>query len=1846
MMTETKKDHLLMNSRSDKIFMSELKIAISAITLVALVFLALVVLDSGAQSNATEATDLEISFSDGVLTISSEMGGTMKNWTAEDLDADSGGRPWKAYAGTQALESNRVTKVIIGDNITTIGDFAFKDFKYLAEVQYGVKCISIGHSAFDTCVALTTFYIGSNMTLLYPDSFFGCDALKTFTTHPKNQKYYAEDGVILELTNGVATKVFLCPIAYEGLDSTGVYCPPNTVSSFGEYSFYKVVGTSAHRFVGILFTSTVTTIGAHAFEGCQYLSSLSLVDSITSIGGAAFKDCTRIVNLVLPGSLDNSKKPSDAIFEGCSSLKSVTVNWKMSSNASSTLDMTGMFGKSISTKHYTWHSCPTHTDILSCKADPEDSTSADVTVDINDVELVFGDLYVVSGTVGLLNSNNPGTYVYYDVAKTGNYAVLSITGTHDLQTGYPNGYPDGGYGPATLVLQGGESDPNDENYRQSGVIAFKGGWNQSVKIKSPYLQFPIYSCQSMSSYEFYGHSVKVVYVPSTYNANNSASFTQGTTLQRVILDKDSSLITENKHTFAPDGNLVFVTQEQVVSLPAEQLGGNGVMREGHMSYLNLGYGMDFYQGPMIRTLASDSKLNVMALPESVTKIGTECLRDTTLKLLSLPSHLSLQDNWYADVAFWSPTYLSIQGEKSTDIWQNNMGKNKDVTYELFGQYWTGKKYVQYEYIDMDDGSKHTQYTLQIGHFYIKSQGTTVTWDWFYGDITGTSSTGLKYFIRSTDTDKNEYLLLIRAPDRTGTLQIPDDFIANLSLNGKSVEEAAEIKGKITQIYIEDGVKSIGARAFDGMDKVKIITTPGTLTKIGEFAFRGCSSMPEFIINQNVSDMNINAFDGCDALKWIYINSTTLRSEYNESYASRLDPQQLERYIAQMSGNANWVSKDGMIYSRDMTKLVFCPSGISGSITVDPLCKTIGSRAFAKDDISKSNISMVELNNVELIETEAFKKSAIVVIDTANVTRIMESAFEGCSSISFIKLGSRLGEGLSASIPAIGASAFKDCTGIKVLLIDSSENLLQFGDHSFPIKVGETKWYEGGMVPFEYSDDTKPLYISETHYPFVSGNYYTLGEASDGFASCGIDVKWRLDSETGCLLIVYTSPASPGANSGKMNDYERNGDVNNAPWKDDINNVQYIVIGNGVKYLGKYAFQNMQALSFTVPSTVTSIGEGSLKNTSGFSSLDLTSVTSIGDVSLNASKVKNIAISEKLQSIGQKVFADTVAEISYEGEVITPRNLNDVPVVNIDVLKSFLSSTTSTFGNGAELEFDFEIEDKLTVSGSKVLDMNGHLITYSEDSVDPVSPFTNTVTLKDESHERRYFSLTMVRSGVLYRPVWTISADENDYTAYSLGGGFLINEDALSYKMDKTEFVYNLKKAQITLSKAVFNYAEGVAQEPTVTKVVLDGLELHEMSPIPYVISKYVNNIGPGDAYARVISIYDGDMYQDVGFIIRNTGPVAIRFVSTETSINTTLANMEEALLLPQATPVDGQVCVGWYLKDIYGNYTDFVGYQGQYYVPRSDTILYAKYVDDGFDISRAVKLDGLNVTEEEAASMMRVYGQDRTSIDGSAQIVIIPNEGYTLADPYLSNGNIWSVGNNVFQIGDVTESTTITIPLLTGIDSFKITLVKTGEGTVTGTTVIKSGDSGYVFVKPDQGYKTGSVTTTAGKSNNYQIGDGVYLITPESDVTITVNFDKQTATDTGTAPRMNVYAEKSSVANTLRAFVESPDSKQFTRAGTVKVIATVSEQVDLYDKNGQPIKDKDGKNVTITKYSNATATDTIASGQGTISKDVTVSTDKTIVSMYIQFTYVVDDKGTDDPDDDVTLTASSDFVLV
>jgi hypothetical protein len=133
------------------------------LTMIALFMLSAV---SFSQSGTTGPLTWDIS--DGTLIISGE--GAMPDYSGSSPDY----APWYSYRSS-------ITMVVIGDGVTTIGNYAFDDCYKLTSVTIPNSVTSIGKYAFFGCSGLTSVTIPNSVTSIGSSAFSECRSLTSVT---------------------------------------------------------------------------------------------------------------------------------------------------------------------------------------------------------------------------------------------------------------------------------------------------------------------------------------------------------------------------------------------------------------------------------------------------------------------------------------------------------------------------------------------------------------------------------------------------------------------------------------------------------------------------------------------------------------------------------------------------------------------------------------------------------------------------------------------------------------------------------------------------------------------------------------------------------------------------------------------------------------------------------------------------------------------------------------------------------------------------------------------------------------------------------------------------------------------------------------------------------------------------------------------------------------------------------------------------------------------------------------------------------------------------------------------------------------------------------------------------------------------------------------------------------------------------------------------------------------------------------------------------------------------------------------------------------------------------------
>lgn len=223
-------------------------------------------------------------YTDGRLVISGS--GDMKNYTVDSM-------PWYANRGD-------ITKVVVEEGVTAIGDYAFSNCRNLTEVELNSSVLtSIGDYAFQNAAALQTVS-GSGaaaVTVIGSYAFDNCSVLTDIDVFSGLERIGA--------------------YAFSDCSALTEVTLPDSVTAMGHGAFCDCDGLTT-----VTLSAGMTEISNSAFYQCNYLTTVTVPDSVTTIGSQAFQYCNRLKNLELSTGLETI---GSSAFCYCNGLQTVTI---------------------------------------------------------------------------------------------------------------------------------------------------------------------------------------------------------------------------------------------------------------------------------------------------------------------------------------------------------------------------------------------------------------------------------------------------------------------------------------------------------------------------------------------------------------------------------------------------------------------------------------------------------------------------------------------------------------------------------------------------------------------------------------------------------------------------------------------------------------------------------------------------------------------------------------------------------------------------------------------------------------------------------------------------------------------------------------------------------------------------------------------------------------------------------------------------------------------------------------------------------------------------------------------------------------------------------------------------------------------------------------------------------------------------------------------------------------------------------------------------------------------------------------------------------------------------------
>lgn len=304
----------------------------------------------------------------------------------------------------------------------------------------------------------------------------------------------------------------------------------------------------------------------------------------------------------------------------------------------------------------------------------------------------------------------------------------------------------------------------------------------------------------------------------------------------------------------------------------------------------------------------------------------------------------------------------------------------------------------------------------------------------YADETRKLLGSVDYDYGVTVSDKNMFAY---SENDDGTVTITGGNIVTPKL-----EIPAELEGK--------KVSAIGMNAFTGNNVITDLVIPEGVTTLNWYCFNTCENLETVTLPDSLEFIDSWAFERCSKLKTINVPANVTRINggafaQNSSMTSiTCDP-----------ANKNYVSVDGVLFTKDMKELVAYPGGIQGGYTVPATVNHIGDAAFYG---ALGLDSVTILGNLDFIGFEAFAE---------------------CSKLTDVAIRD--------GVNYVGYWAFRGCDGIKSLTVPQS--VTNIGNQAFGFAYADHKL--SGFSLRGYKDSAVNFYAIRHDIPFIC-----IGEASE------------------------------------------------------------------------------------------------------------------------------------------------------------------------------------------------------------------------------------------------------------------------------------------------------------------------------------------------------------------------------------------------------------------------------------------------------------------------------------------------------------------------------------------------------------------------------------------------------------------------------------------------------------------------------------------------------------------------------------------------------------------------------
>ena len=854
---------------------------------------------------------------------------------------------------------------------------------------------SIGDAAFYDCNNLTSITIPDSVTSIGNAAFSFCSSLTSITIPDGvtsiGNSAFSNCNILTSITipNSVTS---IGAYAFSYCSSLTSITIPNSVTSIGDAAFSYCINLTS-----ITIPDGVTSIGDAAFSNCISLTSITIPDSVTSIGAYAFSNCWDLTSITIPDSVTSIGKSA---FYKCSSLTAISLSCKSSLKKSD-------FGEQADLVSYTNQHTLTKTEAKAAtcteKGNKEywtcehckkyflsDDTNPETAKAVEQSEFI----------IPALNHKN------------------AIIQNASEPTETAPGYSGDRYCPdCDTVFEKGHTYWNEDN------LTWKLYEDGTLNISGKGAMKDYNSDDNPSPASQKKDSVKKVVIEDGVTSIGNFAFYNCTSLTSITIP--DSVTSIELAAFNNCNNLTSITIPDSVT----SIGDSAFELCNKLSSITLSNNITSIGNWAFH----GCHLTSITIPDSVTSIGAMAFYScSNLQTISLSCKSSLKKSDFGDkanlVSYTNQHLLTKTAAKAATC--SESGNKEYWTCEHCGKYFlsddsnpeTAKAVEQSETIlpaiqhknaELRNSSEPTETSPGYsGDLYCPDCDTVVekgytywiednlTWKLYEDGTLNISGTGA---MKDYDNDPSPAC-------RNSNVKkvVIEDGVT--SIGNKAFDSCSSL----TSITIPNSVTNIGAAAFDSCGSLTSITIPGSVTSIGTVAFYNCSGLTSVTIPDSVTNIGAAAFDSCGSLTSIVIpNSVTSIESYAFSACSSLTSITIPDSVTSIGNNA------------------FDSCSSLTSITIPDGVASIESYAFYNCSGLTSITIPDSVTNIGAVAFDSCTSLTSITIPDS-VTSIESYAFYNCSGLTSITIPD--------SVTNIGAAAFDSCTSLKTISLSCKSSL--------------------------------------------------------------------------------------------------------------------------------------------------------------------------------------------------------------------------------------------------------------------------------------------------------------------------------------------------------------------------------------------------------------------------------------------------------------------------------------------------------------------------------------------------------------------------------------------------------------------------------------------------------------------------------------------------------------------------------------------------------------------------------------------------------------------------------------